>query len=261
MRKQNKRVAKRKSQLDNLHTPVRAPVAGFTALLLPCLWSLTCLLPLPACLGTPTALSSHAVPPLPVYLWTPITLMSCPLLAPVPRSPAVLLLLPMLGLTFPHLASTTLRTFKRALSDDFLRRSTSFAESLCPVPLFSLLPNKTNRKRIFNIAFINSCPLAGNHAQKKVDLSFAKCGCSTTVKLNWLWHLVFLDPKPVYIMEAIPLAAAIYCDPSFASCHCHIVKLAFKLRLKTRGIASIVVKERIESIWANRTISQLDQLF
>ena len=39
------------------------------------------------------------------------------------------------------------------------------------------------------------------------------------------------------------------------------MKLAFKLGLKMRGIVNDVVKEKIESVLANKTISPLDQLF
>lgn len=38
------------------------------------------------------------------------------------------------------------------------------------------------------------------------------------------------------------------------------MKLAFKLGLKMQGITSDMVKERIELVWANKTINQLDQL-
>ena len=62
-------------------------------------------------------------------------------------------------------------------------------------------------------------------------------------------------------MEAIPLAAAIFWNPLFATCHCHTVKLTFKLGLRMQSIVSGVVKEKIEWVWANQTISQLNQLF
>ena len=179
----------------------------------------------------------------------------------VPRSLAVLLPLPVFSLTPPYLASTAFRTFKQALSDELLRHSTSHIELFCPFPSLGLLLDKTNRKRTLDIAFINSRPLAGNHAWEEVDLSFAECGCLAVVKLNRLWQLELPDLKPVCIMEATSLAAAIFWDPLFAPHYCHTVKWAFKLGLKTRGIASGVVKEKIESVWANKTISQLDQLF
>ena len=109
--------------------------------------------------------------------------------------------------------------------------------------------------------FINSCPHAGNHAIKKVDLSFGECECPAPIKLNRSWQLELLDHKSVYIMKAIPLAAALFWDPLFAACPRHNMKLISKLELKMRNIASGVVKEIIESVWINATIRQLDQLF
>ena len=146
MRKQNKRAAKKKARLDNLRAPVRAPAAGSAAFLLSRPESSTRLSLFLARPGTPTALSSRFMP------------------APISRSPAVLSLLSVLSQSPPHLASTALRTFKRALSAEALRRSTSLAKPLCPfLPLSSLL-DKTKCKRIFDTAFINSCPLADNHS-------------------------------------------------------------------------------------------------
>lgn len=78
---------------------------------------------------------------------------------------AVLLLLLVLGLVAPHLAFLALRTFKRVLSDESLHRySISLVELLYLFPPLGLLPNKIDYKRTFDIAFINSCQLAGNHA-------------------------------------------------------------------------------------------------
>lgn len=39
------------------------------------------------------------------------------------------------------------------------------------------------------------------------------------------------------------------------------MKLVFKLELKMQNIISWIVKEKIKSVWTNKTISQLDQLF
>lgn len=50
-------------------------------------------------------------------------------------------------------------------------------------------------------------------------------------------------------------------DLLFVLFHCYIVKLAFKLGLKMQNIANTVIKEKIELVWANRTISLLDELF
>ena len=146
VKKKNKHAAKKKAQLDNLRPPVRASIAGSAVLLLSRPRSPTCLLLLPTCLGTLTALSSYFVS------------------APVLGSSAVWWPFLVLSPTSSHLASTAVRTFKQALSDKPLRRSTSLAESLCPFPSLGLLPNKTDCKRTFDTAFINSCSLAGNHA-------------------------------------------------------------------------------------------------
>ena len=62
-------------------------------------------------------------------------------------------------------------------------------------------------------------------------------------------------------MKAIFLAAALSWDLLFVFYLCHIIKLALKLRLKIQSIACKIVKEKIESIWANKTICQLNQLF
>ena len=73
-------------------------------------------------------------------------------------------LLLVLGPTPPHLASTAFRTFKQALSDKPLHCSTSLREFFCPFPPLGSLPDKINRKRTLDIAFINTCSFAGSHA-------------------------------------------------------------------------------------------------
>lgn len=114
--------------------------------------------------------------------------MSCLISTLVPRSPAVLSPFFVLDPTSPHLASTALRTFKQALLDKLLRQySTSFAELDCPFLPLDLLPNKTKHKQTFDTVFVNSRSLADNYIQEDVDLSFAECGRSIGVKLNWLW--------------------------------------------------------------------------
>lgn len=179
VRKQNKCVAERKARLDNLHAPVRAPAAGSAA----CSSSRPAPVSRPGSpapsssrLGSPTRSS-----PLP----SPI---SRPLPAPVLGSPAVLSSLPVLGPAPPHLTSSSLRIFKRALSDEPLRRrSTSPAQLLCLFPPLGSLSDKTDRKRTFDKAFINSRLLASNHDRDEVDLRFAECGYTAAVKLNRLW--------------------------------------------------------------------------
>lgn len=195
VKKQNKRAVKRKPRLINLLAFVRALATGFAAPLLShcapvscfgspasltfCPGSSTCLSPLFPCLRTRSALSSRLVSAL------------------VPRSQAILSSLPMLSSTPPHLTSTALRIFKQTLLNKSLHRSTSLEESFCPVPPLGLLPDKTDCKQTFDIAFINSCLLTGNSTQEMVDIGFAKCGCLATVKLNWSCQLELLDPKLV----------------------------------------------------------------
>ena len=150
--------------------------------------------------------------------------------------------------------------------------SVSPVKPLCPFPALGALnldnnnglynsTNKNKCKQGFNTAFIKSCPLASNHDQEELDLSFAGYRCPAVVKLNRSWQLDLLNLKPVCIIEAILLAAALFWDPFFAPCTCHIMKLAFKLGLRTNRIKSGIVKERIEAVWANKTINLLDRLF
>lgn len=75
--------------------------------------------------------------------------------------------------------------------------------------LYNLTKNN-KRKQDFNITFINSCPLAGNHDQKEVNLSFAGCKCPDAVKLNQSLLLDLWNLKPICIIEAIPLTAALF---------------------------------------------------
>lgn len=104
---------------------------------------------------------------------------------PIPRSPVVLLPLPMLCQTPLYLASIALKTFKQTLLNKFLhRRSTSPTEPLYLFLHLNLLLDKTYRKQIFDTAFINSCPFNGNHTREEIDISFVKYGCLATVKLN-----------------------------------------------------------------------------
>ena len=260
VRKQNKRAAKRKAQLDNLYAPIRAFAdssaafslfclafishPGSPAFLLSCLRSFNYLFFFCAYFRTFTALSSRLLPAL------------------VFESPAVLSPLLMLDPASFYLASTAFRTFKQVLLDDLLRRGlTRHAELLCLFLFFGSLRHKINRKWTFDITFISFCLLAGNHIWKEFDLKFAKFDCRAAVKPNRSWQLELLHLKQVCIIEAISLATAMFWDPSFALCHCHIMKLTFKLELKTWAIASVMVKEKIKSIWANRTINKLDQLF
>ena len=100
-----------------------------------------------------------------------------------------------------------------------------------------------------------------NYVAEEVELSYGEYGCPALVKLNRSWQLKLLDRKLVYLIEAILLTAAQFWDPLFALCPYNTMNLASKLGLRMWGIATGVIKERIESVWANRTVRQLDQLF
>ena len=166
-----------------------------------------------------------------------------------------------LGLAPTYLKSSALRIFKQALSNESLRyRSTShsLAGFLCPFFTLGPLPEKKDCKRFFDTTYINSRPLAGNHATKKVDLNFGESVICVPVRLNRSWQLELLNYKPVCIMEVISLTAALFWVPLFAPCPCHTLNLASKLGLKTRIIASEVVNKRIKVVRANRTIRQLN---
>ena len=162
VRKQNKDVAKRKMQLNNLCAHVWAPAAGFAALSLSRPASVSCSESsafLSSCPGSPTRLLL-----LLAYLRTPTAFSSRLVPAPVLGSPAVLLPFPVVGPSSLYLASTAFRTFKRALSNEPWRCLTSPAEPFCLVLPLGLFRNKTDCKQTFDTAFINSRRLAGNHA-------------------------------------------------------------------------------------------------
>ena len=125
-----------------------------------------------------------------------------------------------------------------------------------------LFPSGRSVKRSFDKAFDLDCrPLASDCFGKKVDLSFAGCQCPQAVKANKAWQLELLNSKTVYMVEAIPLAAAIFWDPNFALWPRHTLNLARKLGLKTKRLKAELVNERIRQFWANRIIAKLNQLF
>lgn len=126
--------------------------------------------------------------------------------------------------------------------------------------LLNVTNNNNKCKRNLDTTFINSRPLAGNHDQKEMDLSFAGSGYPNTVKINRSWPLDLLNLKPVYIIEAIPLVAALFWDAKFASCPWNNIKLAFKLGLRINKIKNGIIKEKIKSLWTNKTINQLNRL-
>ena len=222
------------------------------------------------CSGSPTIILSHCLP---------TSVRFAALSLPCHALVFCCEILAFLSLFFSILSSTlflrslSLRTFKRFLLDEpQLYILTTLTK---PLHLFLALGaynpdnnnglyNPTNNNKCiwdFDIAFINSHPLAGNHDQKEEDLSFAGCECLNAIKLNRSWQLDLLNPKPVCIIKAIPLTSALFWDLTFALCLCHTMKLAFKLGLRMNKIKNDIVKKRIETIWANRTVSLLDRLF
>ena len=103
--------------------------------------------------------------------------------------------------------------------------------------------------------------MANNHAKKEVDLSFVGCGYLSALKLNRPWQIELLEQRPAHIVEIILLAAAICWNRNFELYPHHTFNLAKKLGLKTRNFSITLVKEHIKTIWANKTIKQLDALF
>lgn len=165
-------MAKKKPWLDYLYALVRAFTTNWTAFwlsyfafiscfispapFLSCFKSSICLLPLFACPKTHITLSSRFISAL------------------IPKSLPVLSSFLVLSLISSYLALTALKTFKQALSHEFLWHLTGFEKFFYLFPPFSLLLNKINCNLIFYIIFINFCLLADNHIQKEVDLSLAK---------------------------------------------------------------------------------------
>ncbi len=132
----------------------------------------------------------------------------------------------------------------------------------CPSP--PLFPsNGLGEKRSFDKAFnLDYRPLTNDRTGEEVDLSFAYSQCPLAVKVKRPWQRKFLDRKSICMVEAIPLAAAIFWDlGNFVLCTWHMLNLAKKLGLKTKNLKTDIVKERIEQIWANRTLAGLDKLF
>lgn len=141
---------------------------------------------------TPTLLSRVPMP----ALSSPFLLALMSSLMPAPSSLPVLALsspIPallsrfVLGLALTRLIFSGLKTFKQAFSEKILGRqstSPSPVEPLCLFPTLGPLSEKSDCKRFYDTAFVNSRPLVGNHATKEIDLSFGEFGCSALVKLN-----------------------------------------------------------------------------
>ena len=219
-----------------------------------------------SCFPVSAALNSPGLPILSLFCLFMLALSSY-LFVPALLSSFMLALVSyfVLGLAPTWHISSAFRIFKQVLSDKSLgRRSTNESQpSKTSLSISNSWPvaQKRNCKRPFDIAFITSRLFTANHIIKEIDLSFGKCECPAPVKFNQLWQLELLNRKPVCILKTIFLVAALFWDPLFALCPHHIIKLVSKLGLRTQSIAIRLVKEKIESVWANKTICQPDQLF
>ena len=136
----------------------------------------------------PALLSCFLVPAL-LFCFSILALLSLSVLTLLSLLVLVLLSYSVFGLAPTCLTFLAFKTFKRVLLDEPLgcqSTSSSLSKSLCLFPVLGPLLEKSNCKQLFDMMFINSCPLAANHAVKKVDLSFEKCKYLAPVKLNRL---------------------------------------------------------------------------
>ncbi len=101
-----------------------------------------------------------------------------------------------------------------------------------PTPL-ARNPAPLSGKRLFDQAFITQMLIASTQQQEELDLSFGQCSYSAFVKMNRSWQSELYDPKPVCLLEAIPLLSLLFWDDSFVPCTRHIALLAKKLGLTT----------------------------
>ena len=93
------------------------------------------------------------------------------------------------------------RIKKAALEESFLLKAPLFP------PFF---PSSSIGEKKFDKIFINTWPLANNHAKEKVNISIAGCGGPLAGKLNKPWQIEFLEWRPAYIVETIPLTAVMF---------------------------------------------------
>ena len=178
VKKKNKRATKRKERLAKLHTSIRFSLSSRPE-------SSLFLLPHSVSVPVPTLVPALVPTLIPTFVPASLShfrsfviLLSGHMPAPATVSccgiPALILLLPVLGPSL-LLRPSLFRILKQSLSDEpWPRVSTSPAKSLCAFPALGALNldnnnglyNSTNNnkpKQGFDITFINSCPLAGNH--------------------------------------------------------------------------------------------------
>lgn len=132
----------------------------------------------------PTLLSS-SVSILLFSVCNPATRSLLPILVSYLGNLTALSFCPMFGSLPTHLISSALKTFKQTLLNKSLYCClTSPTKFFYLFPTFGLLSKKIKGKRLFDIMFINSCPLTSNYAAKKIDLNFALSKYLVPIKLN-----------------------------------------------------------------------------
>lgn len=184
MKKQYKCAAKRKTQLNNFCTSIQAPTTGSAVFLLSCPTFIFCFRFFASLLFC----SRFFICLLPFFVCprTATTLLSFFMSTPVLRFLTILLLLSIFSLIFFYHTFIALKIFKQLLSNKLLHYLISSIEFFYLFLFFSLLLNKTNCKRTFNITFINFYLYSSNYIQKKIDSNFAECGFFAIIKLNQL---------------------------------------------------------------------------
>ena len=210
IKKKNEYAIKRKTRLTKLYAPIKfllslrsksflflSPcfmptfVPVFMLVFMPVFVSAHLFTPV-SCLGSCVVLSSGCMPVPAVCV---AFFLSCHAFVSCCGISALLSSLLLLSPRF-SLGLSYLRTFQQFFSDEpWPHVSISPTKSLCLFRALGVynpdndngLYNPTNNNKYkwgFNTIFINSCPLASNHDQKEVDLSFAGCECPAIVKLN-----------------------------------------------------------------------------
>ena len=136
----------------------------------------------------------------------------------------------------------------------------SFSQLLSSLFLFP--SSCIGKKQSFNKAFnINSWLLAKDCTRKEVDLSFINYYYFSVVKTNSTFQHELLINKLIYLVKAIPVAVAIFCNFKFLLCTRNTLNFTKKLRLKIKNLRVNIIKEWIEQIWAYKIIAKLNLFF